>query len=130
MADDTASSLRAAALLSLKSKQLQRRGAPAPSSSAQQTEAVSLIYDEPVQTPPVTNSSSTGVKNPMDLDEADPDLEDGEISDSNDIQPKPPVESRPTPPDLPAPHPVPGKPMVSTALESLAVDVTLLNTAI
>ena len=126
MADNTASSLRAAALLSLESKRLQRRGPPAPLSSAQQADTVSLIYDEPLQTPPVTNSSSTGVKNPMDVDEADPDLEDGEINDTNDMWPKPPAESQPIPP---VPQPIPAKPLVSAASESLAMGMIPLKTA-
>lgn len=126
MPDDT-SSLRAAALLSLKSKQSQRRGGPAPSSLAQQTDTVSLIYDEPGQTSPVANSSFTGVNKPMDLDEADTDLEDGEISDSNDIQPRPPVESQTTPTERPAPQPIPAKFSVSLALKILANDMVPSN---
>ena len=113
MTDDTASSLRAAALLSLKSKQMQRRGAPAPSPWAQQTEAVSLIYDESPQAPPVASSSSPGDKKPMDIDDANADLEDGEISDSNNVQPEPLVESQPAPPESATPQSISAKVPVS-----------------
>lgn len=94
MSDDPASSLRAAALLSLKSKQSQRRGPQAiPPTISQRAETVSLTYDEPERPPhPAASSSSTGVNAKMDVDEAvDADLEDGEISDSADVTSAPPL---------------------------------------
>lgn len=90
MAEDTASSLRAAALLSLKSKRRTAAPPALPRPTAPKSDAVILTYDDPPPAPspaPAKKEKESGkvnveIKN--SADQADVDLEDGEISDEND----------------------------------------------
>lgn len=98
MSDDTASSLRAAALLSLKSNKRRGTGAPALATPTTKDDAVSLPYDDTNQAPvPAATSSAAGPSDKMQVDQADVDLEDGEISDSNEDPPTTTEPSTTTP---------------------------------
>lgn len=90
MAEDAASSLRAAALLSLKSKRRTAAPPALPTPSASKSDAVVLTYDDPPPVPdpiPSKKTKESGkvkAKISASVDQADVDLEDGEISDENE----------------------------------------------
>lgn len=115
MTDDTASSLRAAALLSLKSNKRRGTTTPALVTPTTKDDAVSLPYDDMDQAPvPAAGASAAGPSDKMQVDEADVDLEDGEISDSNEDPPTTTEPSTTTPtPSTVTTHTLPPKPTVS-----------------
>lgn len=115
MSDDTASSLRAAALLSLKSNKRRGTAAPALVTPTTKDDAVSLPYDDTNQAPvPAATTSAAGLSDKMQVDQADMDLEDGEISDSNEDLPTTTDTSTTTPtPSIANTNSLPPKPVVS-----------------